>query len=464
MLLQEGKYSPDVTAAIDDRGDRITYGELVQEGKKLSAHIPPRGVVFCLCANTIGSLIGFIGCYDNGRVPLLLNERLDRALLATLLEKYTPAMLWVPRRSISEFSYKTIYENHDYALLKTGHEVYPVHDQLSMLLATSGSTGCPKLVRHKYGNIEANARNVATAFGWTSAERPICALPMNYTMGLNVINTHLYTGCTVLLTSASLASPLFWDFIKREKGSNFTGVPFSYEIFFKLRFQRMKLPYLTTLAAGGGKLTDKMFLALADYARDQHKRFIPSFGTTETSARMARLEPRYVHEKINSIGKAIPEGELLLLDENGYALPDGEGEGELCYRGPNVTMGYAECGEDLLHGDEFGGEYKTGDLARRDADGFYYITGRLKRFVKIYGLRISLDQCEQLVRSEFNLECACIGDDSILRVYLADASMVEAVKLWICKTIHLAPTAVTVTALPEIPKSSSGKIAYAQLR
>lgn len=464
MLLQEGRYKPDVTAAIDDRGDHVTYGELVEEGKKLADRIPHRAVVFCLCENTVGSLIGFIGCYDNGRIPLLLSEGLDRCLLSTLMERYTPAMLWVPRRSVSEFPYETVYETHDYALLKTGNEVYSVNDQLSMLLTTSGSTGCPKLVRHKYGNIEANARNVALAFGWTSDERPICALPMNYTMGLNVINTHLFTGCTVLLTSASLASPLFWDFIKREKGSNFTGVPFSYEIFFKLRFQRMELPDLTTLASGGGKLTDKMFLALADYARDHGKRFIPSFGTTETSARLARLEPQYVHAKINSIGKAIPEGELLLRDENGNILPEGEGDGELCYRGPNVTMGYAECREDLLHGDEFCGEYRTGDLAHRDADGFYYITGRLKRFIKIYGLRISLDQCEQLVRSEFNLECACTGDDSMLRLYLIDASMADEAKKWVCKTLHLAPTAVTVIILPEIPKSSSGKIAYSQLR
>lgn len=463
MLLQEGKYKSDVTAAIDDHGVHITYGELVNNGKKLASFIPLRAVVFCLCENTVGSLIGFIGCYDNGRIPLLLDGNLDHSLLSTLMEKYTPAMLWVPRRIASQFPYKTVYEAYDYVLLETGHDVYPVHDQLSMLLTTSGSTGCPKLVRHKYGNIEANARNVAAAFGWTPEERPICSLPMNYTMGLNVINTHLYTGCTLLLTSAGLASPLFWDFIKREKGSNFTGVPFSYEIFAKLRFQRMKLPHLTTLASGGGKLTDKMFLSLADYAREQGKRFIPSFGTTETSARMARLEPQYVHEKVNSIGKAIPEGELMLLDENGIPLPDGEGDGELCYRGPNVTMGYAENKEDLLQGDVFCGEYRTGDLAHRDADGFYYITGRLKRFVKIYGLRISLDQCEQLIRSEFNIECACTGDDNILKIYLTDASMTDTVKIWICKTLHLAPTAVASIALSAIPKSSSGKIAYSQL-
>ena len=149
MLLQEGRYKPDVTAAIDDRGDHVTYGELVEEGKKLADRIPHRAVVFCLCENTVGSLIGFIGCYDNGRIPLLLSEGLDRCLLSTLMERYTPAMLWVPRRSVSEFPYETVYETHDYALLKTGNEVYSVNDQLSMLLTTSGSTGCPKLVRDR---------------------------------------------------------------------------------------------------------------------------------------------------------------------------------------------------------------------------------------------------------------------------------------------------------------------------
>lgn len=104
----------------------------------------------------------------------------------------------------------------------------------------------------------------------------MCDLGMQYTMGLNVINTHLYVGATVLLTTHNLFSGDFWDYIRTEKATNFTGVPFSYDIFARLHFDMMDLPYLTTLAEGGGKLTDKRFIWLAEYAQKNNKRFIAS--------------------------------------------------------------------------------------------------------------------------------------------------------------------------------------------
>lgn len=464
MLLDPKKIITDAIAARDDRGGEITYGELVEQGRLVAEAAQPRSVVFCLCENVIGSLLGYIGLYDNGIVPLLLDASLNRELLAHLLKVYTPAYLWLPEKYEEEFKFPALYRAHGYALISTGIPVYEVHSDLSMLMTTSGSTGSPKLVRHKYGNIEANARNVAIAFGWTAEERAICLLPMQYTMGLNVINTHLYVGATVLLCSENLTSPKFWKFIKEERGSNFTGVPYSYNIFFKLRFQQMELPHLTTLAVGGGKMTEKNFKEMAAYANATGKRFISSFGTTETSARMACLQPEYAQSKCCSIGKAIPEGELFLRNESGEIIEDSEASGELCYRGPNVTMGYAESREDLLLGDVFCGEYRTGDLAQRDAEGFYTIVGRLKRFVKLYGLRISLDQCEQLVNDAFSCECACCGTDTSLSLYVTNKNICKEVKAFVCKTLQILPVSVKVIHIDEIPKSDSGKIRYADLQ
>ena len=147
-----------------------------------------------------------------------------------------------------------MYAAYGYVLLKTAYKPYPLHESLSMLLTTSGSTGSPKLVRHKYRNLEANAENAAKAFSWTGDEVGICDLPMNYTMGLNVINSHLFAGATVLMVNANLMDPAFWKFIKDERGTSFCGVPFSYEIMRRIGFDRMDLPDLYTLAEGGGRL------------------------------------------------------------------------------------------------------------------------------------------------------------------------------------------------------------------
>lgn len=131
---------------------------------------------------------------------------------------------------------------------------------------------------------------------------------------------------------------------------------------------------------------------------------------------------------IGSIGMAIPEGKLSLVDENGQEIVTTDTEGELKYEGPNVTMGYGTCMEDLLKGDEFCGTYFTGDIAKMDSDGYFYIVGRKKRFLKLFGLRVSLDQCEKIIKDSLNIECVCTGDDQQMRVYITDESLKDDVK------------------------------------
>ncbi len=460
MFLNIDGQKQGSVALIDNEGNRVTYGELADLMESVGKQVESRALIFMLCKNTVGSMVGYLGFVERGAVPVTLNSKIDSDLLSNLLDIYLPAYIWAPTEEAERFNYEKVFEIYDYILLKTGNEIYPVNDKLQLCMTTSGSTGSPKLVRYKKGNLEANARNVALAFGWTEKERPICDLGMQYTMGLNVINTHLYVGATVLLTTYNLMSGEFWDYIRKERGTNFTGVPFSYDIFYRLHFERMDLPDLTTLSQGGGKLTDARFMQLAEYAQRTGKRFIASFGTTETSARMACLPAELALTKTGSIGRAIPEGELFLIDENGTILTDPVAEGEMCYKGPNVTMGYAVCKEDLLKDDEFNGEYHTGDLARRDEDGCYYVTGRLSRFLKLLSYRVSLDQSERLIQQEFNIECACAGTDQRMNIYITDDCRKTDVLDFISAKTNLFKNLFKVFVVPEIIRNDSGKIRY----
>lgn len=460
MFLNIDRQQQDKLALIDNEENRITYGELAGLMNTVGSQVEPRSLVFLLCKNTVGSMVGYLGFAEHEAVPVTLNAKIDNELLTNLLEIYTPAYVWCPVEEKARFEYETVYECYGYALLKTGNEVYPLNDKLQLCMTTSGSTGSPKLVRYKKGNLEANAKNVAIAFGWTEKERPICDLGMQYTMGLNVINTHLYVGATVLLTTYNLMSSDFWDYIKQERGTNFTGVPFSYDLFYRLHFDRMDLPDLRTLSQGGGKLTDARFVQLAEYAQKTGKRFIASFGTTETSARMACLPAELALAKTGSIGRAIPEGELFLIDEDGKVLTEPVAEGEMCYKGPNVTMGYAVCKEDLLKDDEFKGEYHTGDLARRDEDGCYYVTGRLSRFLKLLSYRVSLDQSERLIQQEFGIECACAGTDQRMNIYITDESRKLDVTEFISAKTGLFKNVFKVIVIDKILRNDSGKIQY----
>lgn len=463
MFLNIDKQEKEKVAILDNEGTRITYGELVEFVKNVGSRVEARTVIFMLCKNTAGSVIGYLGFINQEAVPVTLNSKIDKDLLNNLLNTYCPAYLWIPKEEVNNFSYKPVFELFDYVLLKTNYQIYPINEKLQLLMTTSGSTGSPKLVRYKKGNLEANARNVATAFGWTKEERPICDLGMQYTMGLNVINTHLYVGATLLLTTYNLISSEFWEYIRENRATNFTGVPFSYDIFHRLRFERMDLPYLKTLSQGGGKLTDERFKQLAEYAERTGKRFIASFGTTETSARMACLPSSLALKKIGSIGRAIPEGELFLIDGSGEIIKDLVAEGEMCYKGPNVTMGYALCKEDLLKDDEFNGIYHTGDLARRDEDGCYYVTGRLSRFLKLLSYRISLDQTERMIQQKFGIECACAGTDQRMNIYVTDATKSVQIVDYLSDTLGLFKSLFKVFVIDKILRNDTGKIQYKKL-
>ena len=462
MFLHLDRQEPGKVAVIDDSGYSLTYAEVCGTVAGFAALALPRCVVFCLCESCAGSLVGYLALENNGQVPLLLSAGLDRELRESLADAYAPSYYWAPAEKAPEIGGEVIFEAYGYALLKTGYEPYPLHEQLSLLLTTSGSTGSPKLVRHKYGNLEANAENVAKVFGWTPEEVGICDLPMNYTMGLNVINSHLAAGASVLMVKANLMDPDFWEFIKVNGGTSFCGVPFSYEIMRRIGFDKMELPALRTLAEGGGKLTDRMFRWLAEDCRKKGRRFCATFGTSETSARMAFLDPACALERIGSIGKAIPQGELFLLDETDGG--DGTVTGELGYRGPNVTMGYALCREELTKGDEFCGEYHTGDIARRDADGFYYIIGRKGRFLKLFGMRVSLDESERLLKTQFpGVEWVCTGDDKRMTIFTTEGSLREQVIPFISAKTNLHHSAFRVCVIDAIPRNEYGKVKFAAL-
>ncbi len=460
MFLDLDKHNQSSLAVIDDSGREITYGEICSFSEKFYSFINRKTLIFILSENTIGSLAGYVASLSGKIVPLLVSRNTDSELLEKLIDLYKPEYLWVPEAIESDFQYQPVFNSFAYTLLKTGLETYSLYNELSLLLPTSGSTGSPKLVRHSYTNIEQNARNVASFFELKPAERPIAILPMHYTMGLSVITSHLYAGSTILLAKGNLTEKEFWQFVRENRATSFTGVPFSFEILYRLRFFRMNLPDLTLLTQGGGKLSTELFHEFADFAEKTGKKFIATYGQTEGSARMAYLPADMATTKTGSIGKAIPNGELYLIDDNGNTITETEASGQLVYRGLNVTLGYALCGEDLIKGDENNGVLLTGDIAKRDADGYYYIIGRMKRFLKLYGLRISLDEIEQMVKSAFNLDCLCTGNDDQMRILITEADKAEAVIDYIVEKTGLFQKAIEITIVNEIPKNEAGKTIY----
>ena len=463
MMLNLEKWPSDAVAAIDAQGASLTYGALRQFAGDTAQLMPSRSLLFLLVENNVGGIAWAIGNICAGNVPLILNAHLDKELFRSLFELYQPPFVCVPEGMADAFPYVTVATHYGYTLMRTGNEACPMNNELSHLLPTSGSTGSPKLVRHKYENIEAAALNISTFFALTDRDRPLMVLPLYYTMGLSMVFSHFYVGATVLITNQSMTDRNFWRFVKEERATSFTGVPYSFEILNLMRFFRMDLPDLTLLTQGGGRMPKELNLKFAEWCRDTGRQWIATYGQSECTARMAWLPAKWAIEKVGSIGIAVPNAELSLIDMDGQPVTTPNTEGEMCYRGRNVTMGYARCREDLLKGDERHGFIRTGDLAYFDEDGCYYIVGRMGRFLKLFGMRVGLDECERIVKGKYQIECACVGTDEKMLVYITDEQYKAQVKDELVSRLKLVASSFEVRVIAEIPKNEAGKTLYAKL-
>lgn len=256
----------------------------------------------------------------------------------------------------------------------------------------------------------------------------------------------------------------FWQFFKEAGATSFGGVPYTYEMLDRLRFFRMELPSLRTMTQAGGKLTPELHKKFAEYAKEKDTKFIVMYGQCEATARMGYLPAEKSLEKCGSMGIAIPGGKFHLIDVNGQYITEPHVTGELVYEGTNVTLGYAECGEDLIKGDERHGVLQTGDMAQFDEDGYYYIVGRKKRFLKIYGNRVNLDEIDRLVKARFdNIDCASAGVDDHMYLFVTDGAVAEDVKRFIVSKTGLNSAAFKMIVLEEIPKNDAGKTLYKNL-
>lgn len=454
------------TAIIDEHGNNISYAQLENEGVRLASFVGERCLVFCLCQNSLGSVVGYVSFVEHNIVPILLNAHLERELLNNLLEKYSPAYLWIPEKKVSEFNrFEVVCKSFDYVLVKTRYDKkYCMHEELCLMLTTSGSTGSPKFVRQSYKNVRINAESIVQYLELDETERPITTLPMNYTYGLSIINSHFMVGATILVTEKGLMQKEFWQFFRSNEATSFGGVPYTYEMLERLRFFRMNLPSLRYSTQAGGKLTPELHKKFAENAFEQNRKFIVMYGQCEATARMGYLPSEKSIEKCGSMGIAIPGGKFHLIDTEGNVILEHHVTGELVYEGENVTMGYAECGEDLIRGDERNGVLQTGDMAQFDEDGYFYIVGRKKRFLKIYGNRVNLDEVDRLIKGFFdNIDCATAGVDDHMFIFIADKELEDKVRSFVIEKTGLNPAAFRTIVIDGIPKNDAGKVLYKEL-
>ncbi|HBV96371.1 MAG: hypothetical protein JL50_14380 [Peptococcaceae bacterium BICA1-7] len=459
----------DRVAVIDQSGEQFYYGGLIDISGMLGSYFGTgdKKLVIILAGNNIETITGYLSALQGGHTVMLLDARLDKGLLGSLIGLYHPDFIWGP----GESNRSGIYQYKNYQLYQLGWEEKNVqlHPDLALLLSTSGSTGSPKLVMLTRENLMANARSIGLYLNLSEDEKAITILPVHYSYGLSVINSHLAVGATVLLTDTPIVRKDFWDFFKSAAGTSLAGVPYTYEILKRIGFSRMYLPSLRYITQAGGKMDSQLIIEYARLSREKGFLFYVMYGATEATARMAYLSPEYNITKPESIGKPIPNGNIKLIDKSGNTIIYPKTVGQLVFQGPNVMMGYARCRDDLSGGDQLQGVLPTDDLGYFDEEGFFYITGRISRFLKILGNRISLSEIEEHLNN-LGFNCYCGGDDHMLLVACVQGEKNEGhqeihnkIRMEIMIRYKIPLDLIGVFSIKNLPRSASGKVKYGEI-
>ncbi len=435
---------------------KYSLGEIVHE---LPPVLPAAGklLAFLYLDDSMASLAQYFSFFKSPHLIALLNNSLGQELKEGLESLYQPAIIIDARRDHIRDYEKTEVAcvAGSYALFYSDLASVEIHLKCKVLLSTSGSTGSPKFVKLSEDNLLQNALSITSYLPINAADVTPLNLPIYYSYGLSVLHSNALRGGTIVCGTSDIIQREFWTECDSLGFTSIAGVPFIYEMLDRIGFRKKTYPTLRYMTQAGGNLNLKTKGNFAVYCEENEIAFFVMYGQTEATARISYVPPEMLQHKLGSIGIPIKNGILEIDPDNG----------EVLYSGPNVFGGYAENPSDLGAWDD-SGQLRTGDVGQMDSDGYFSITGRMKRFVKLYGNRINLDELERYLKNTAgNTAVATNGiEDQWLLISYSGTEMDEAgLKKQIFESFKIHPTSVRFQRLEEIPLTSNGKVNYTKL-
>jgi len=415
-------------------------------------------LVFLLIENNYESILFYISLLKSQNTIALINANIKTENLYELVKSYNPNTI-VTKKNIEFKNYnQTLTFKNYYCYENKKKTNLNINDELFFLLTTSGSTGSSKYVRISYKNVEANTKSIVKFLKINNTDRLITTLPPDYTYGFSLLNTHLFKGSSIILNDYSIIQREFWDLLTKTKATTFGGVPYTFDLLKKIRFENYKISSLKYITQAGGKLSSESHKYFFDILKKKKIKFIIMYGATEATSRMSYLPWSDSGKKIGSIGIPIPGSSMEI------SKPDQKKIGEIVFKGQNVSLGYANSYKDLIKGDINRGKLKTGDIGYKDSQGFFYIVARKKRFLKLLGYRINLDELELKLRKLTNYKMIyCTGNDNELVIHLDNDKIKNNLLLCLIKEFKINKNLVKFKIFKDLSLTNSGKINYKKL-
>ncbi len=420
-------------------------------------------LAFLFSENSIGFIFFYIYMLKKNYVILLLNSDISIDDYNQLKTNYNPSAEVLPRLLLKKFNLniKNINKTkYNYSLfLNNISQNYYIHEELCLLLSTSGSTGSKKFVKLSYENLNSNINAIVKSLNMKKSDSTVTTLPPEYSYGLSVINAHLNIGATIYLNKFTIFDKKFLEIFDTYKITNLNGVPFFYDLLKKISFfKKINKKNLKFITQAGGAIDEDTKNFTLKELKDSNTNFYIMYGSTETAPRMSCFNlMKNQNAKRGCIG--LPIGDYKLKIKNNL-----NNIGKIYFYGKNIFKGYAKNIKNLKSVKNYN-SINTGDLGELGSDGLYYLKSRSKRIIKISGIRFSLDEIETIIQDKLKNKVYCSGeDDSLICYYKNNFLERNSLNLLISKILKINHKYVKTVKIKNIPFTNRGKIYYEKLR
>ena len=427
---------------------------------KINKIVKNKCLVFLIYSNNIDFVAIYLSILSLKIVPLILNERTHKSFLNKLKRAYKPRLIFFPnsinikkktKKFSNYYSYETFNKNS-----------FKIDKNIALLASTSGTTGSSKNVVCSYKNLNFSAYTISKYLKISKNDRPLMTLPLSYVYGLSVLNSHIIKRATIYLASENFLNRKFWEIIVENKITTFPLVPYQVEMLNKINFGKFDLNYIKYLTVAGGKTTVQLLKNIYKICKDKKIKLFCMYGQAEATSRISYLDPKYLPQKIGSIGKPIIGGKLTIINKNGKMISAKNVKGELVYKGKNVMLGYSNSYKDLSN---FLKQVKylfTGDIAYKDNDNFFYITGRKSRDIKIFSNRINLDEIEDILKNK-KFDCRCVSKNNLLKIFVLDKKQIDKIYEILPPLININKSYLKAIYIKKFPLGLNKKVDYTAL-
>ncbi|WP_080779199.1 AMP-binding protein [Chryseobacterium phocaeense] len=416
-----------------------------------------KGLIFLYNDNQLPSVEVLLNFYGTAHAIAVLGQKLHPEFKERLEAEYRPKYIFDPsREEVQGYELKEFSETVKIFAKKDYQPEVVIHPEIKILLSTSGTTGVPKLVKLSDENLYQNAISILQYMPIQGTDVVPLNVPINFVYGFSIFTTNCMRAGRIVCTDKDIMQKAFWDEMEEYGYSTLGGVPYLYENLNRIGFFRKDSASLRYMTHTGGVINAELRKTIFNYCHEFEKQFFAQYGQTEAGGRMAYLTTDGLLEEETSIGTPVYGGSFEIDSETD----------ELLFLHSSISGGYANKLEDLANYEQ-SKLLRTGDTARRGQNGLYYITGRIKRIMKLFGIRLNLDEVEFILKNELEgntFVCLNANDKKIIVLYDNKDIDPQIITETIKNKLRINPQYVRTEHIESFPLSQNGKINYPLLQ